>query len=101
MVDYCAGDEKVVAMVVVAVLGYCGLVVVVVVMVFGRVAFVIVLEGLYLRVCCVANVLAVGVLYLSVYLLLGNDICISIGGDRGDGGGCFWILLVMVALWWW
>ena len=46
MVDYCGGDEKVVAMVVVAVVVYCGLVVVVLVTVFGRVAFVIVLEGL-------------------------------------------------------
>ena len=35
-----------VAMVVVAVVGYCSLVVVVLVTVFGRVAFVIVLEGL-------------------------------------------------------
>ena len=59
-------------MVVVAVVGYCGLVVVVVVLVFGRVAFVIVLEGLCLGVCCVANVL--GVPYLSVYFLVWNDI---------------------------
>ena len=46
MVDYCGGNEKVVARVVVAVVGYCSLVVVVLVTVFGRVAFVIVLEGL-------------------------------------------------------
>ena len=46
MIYYCSGDEKVVAMVVVAVVGYCGLVVVVLLTAFGRVAFVIVLEGL-------------------------------------------------------
>ena len=46
VVDYCGGNEKVVAMVVVAGVGYYSLVVVVLVMVFGRVAFVIVLEGL-------------------------------------------------------
>ena len=48
-----------------------------------------------------ANVLVVGVLYFSVYLLVGNDIYISIGGDGGGGGSAFWILVVMVALWWW
>ena len=46
MVNSCGGDEKMVAMMVVAVVEYCGLVVVVLVTVFGRVAFVIVLEGL-------------------------------------------------------
>ena len=42
MIDYFGGNEKVVAMVVVAVVGYCSLVVVVFVTVFGRA----VLEGL-------------------------------------------------------
>ena len=39
----------------------------------------------------VANVIIVGVLYLSVYLLVGNDICSSIGN------GIFLILVMMVA----
>ena len=46
MVNFCGGDEKLVAMLVVAVVGSCGLVVVVLVTVFRSVAFVIVLEGL-------------------------------------------------------
>ena len=47
----------------------------------------------------VANVIVVGVLYLSVYLMVGNGICRSIGGvgGGGGGGGGFWILVVMVA----
>ena len=36
-----------------------------------------------------ANVIVVGVLYLSVYLLVGNGICSSIGGDGGWG---WWFL---------
>ena len=53
----------------------------------------------------VANVIVVGVLYLIVYWLVGNGICSSIGEDGEGvgfgGGGVFWILVVMVALWWW
>mgnify|MGYP007025768946 FL=1 len=40
------GDYKVVVMLVVAVVGFCGVVVVVLVTVFGRMAFVIVVEVL-------------------------------------------------------
>ena len=40
------GDYKVVVMLVVAVVGFCGVVVVVLVMVFGRMAFVIIVEVL-------------------------------------------------------
>ena len=57
MVDHCGGNEEVVAMVVVAVVGYSSLVNVVLVTVLGRVAYVFVLEGLWLGVCCVVVVL--------------------------------------------
>ena len=78
-----------VAMVVVAVVGYCGLVVVVVVTVFWK-------GGIcdwFRRTCFVPNVL-VGVLYLSVYLLVGNDIAFSIGGNG-------WGVEVMAFGYWW
>ena len=44
-------------MVAVAVIGYCGVVVLVFVTIFGRVAFVIVVEVLYLSVCWVVVLL--------------------------------------------
>ena len=41
----------------------------------------------------VANVIVVGVLYLSVYLLVGNGICSSIGGEGG-------MEVVVFGYWW-
>ena len=52
---------------------------------------------LVMDVVRVTNVIVVGVLYQSVYLLVGNGICSTIGGGGGGGGGSFWILVMMVA----
>ena len=51
---------------------------------------IVVVLMVVMAVVRVANVIVVGVLYLSVYLLVGNGICSSIGGE---GGGWRWWFL--------
>ena len=55
---------------------------------------IVVVLMVVMAVVRVENVIVVGVLYLSVYLLVGNGICSSIGGD---GGG---VEVVVFGYWW-
>ena len=54
---------------------------------------IVVVLMVVMAVVRVANVIVVGVLYLSVYLLVGNGICSSIGGEGG-------MEVVVFGYWW-